>query len=527
MEREDQKLFAGIDVSTQGCKIAIIEPEEGEVLYIDSVNYDNDLPRYNTRDGVLQGLEEGVAESDPRMWIDALNVLFSRLKSSDIQQNAIRSISVSGQQHGLVALDKSGNLSRPGSKLWNDFSTQEECDVLTEKIGGHGAMISEVGNSQRTGYTASKIFHMVRHEREHYERSATLFLVHNYINWYLTGAENGGICVMEPGDTSGTALWNPATRQWSQKVIDAIDPGLRAKLPAVKPSDKSIGTISEFLIQQYGFSHHCSIDAGSGDNMYGAIGTGNVENGTVTVSLGTSGTAYAFTDKPYVDPTGEIAAFCDSTGNYLPLLCVSNLANGYNSVLQQHSIGHDEFNSIIRKTPAGNGGRLLIPWFTGERTPDIPNASPLYFGFQLEEFTKMIMCRAVLEGHILNLYNGFLKMSVEPGEIRLTGGLSHSESWCQTIADIFETEVVPVEGEGAALGAAIHAAWVWYKESGEAVSLQELVAVMVRLDEKRRTKPIDKNTQVHRVQKRLFADLCSQLKTSGSENIFDLRRKFI
>ena len=205
---------------------------------------------------------------------------------------------------------------------------------MTEAVGGLDEMVKEVANSQRTGYTAPKIFHMFRHEPDVYKKTSTFFLVHNYINWYLTGGKNGGIRIMEPGDASGIALWNPKTARWSTKVINVIDPGLMGKLPDIKPANKSIGTISQELVEKFGFSSSCKVDAGSGDNMYGAIGTGNTRSGIVTISLGTSGTAYTVMDSPFVDPTGEISAFCDSTGKYLPLLCVSNLANGYDEILR-------------------------------------------------------------------------------------------------------------------------------------------------------------------------------------------------
>jgi len=518
-------LFAGLDVSTQGCKLVVVDAKAEDIVFVDSVNYDEDLPQYGTRNGVIQGLEEGVSESDPNMWIEAVNVVFENLRLSEVRQDQVRCISVSGQQHGLVALDAEGNLTRPRSKLWNDFSTHEECEILTERVGGMEAMIREVGNSQRTGYTAAKIFHMFRHEPDAYRKSATFFLVHNYINWYLAGGKHGGVRIMEPGDTSGMALWHPGTGSWSEKVIKAIDPGLVEKLPPVQPSNISIGFISNELAEKYGFSPDCKIDAGSGDNMYGAVGTGNVRAGIVTISLGTSGTAYTFMEEPYIDPLGEIAAFCDSTGNYLPLLCVSNLANGYDAVLTMFGISHEEFSEVIGMTGAGNAGRLLIPWFTGERTPDLPLASPLYFGFGLDDFTKENLCRVVLEGHVLNLFEGFRRMPVETKEIRLTGGLSKSESWCQTIADVFEAETVPVEGEGAALGAALHAAWVWQKESGRKITIEEVVKPFVILDEKRRKEPDRKNVEAGRIQKRLFHALSNRIRGIDSEDPFLLRDK--
>lgn len=517
-------LFAGLDVSTQSCKLVVIDTDSNSVVFVDAVNYDKDLPQYQTLNGVAQGLPKGVSESEPTMWIDAVEKVFSNLKKSDIPIKNVKCISVSGQQHGLVSLDEQGNLARPRSKLWNDFSTLNECQILTDKIGGLAAMIEEVGNSQRTGYTAAKIFHMVKHEPENYARSTTLFLVHNYINFYLTG----GVRVMEPGDLSGMALWNPKTGQWSQRLLDAIAPDLRARLPEVKPSDATIGSISADLVARFGFSPDCKIDAGSGDNMYGAVGTGNVREGIVTISLGTSGTAYCFMNQPFIDPTGEIAAFCDSTGHYLPLLCVSNLANGYDALLTQYGMSHAEFNEIIKQTKVGNEGRLLVPWYIGERTPDVPLASPIYFGFGLDEFTKENLCRAVLEGHILNLYDGFRRMPVDVEEIRLTGGLAKSESWCQTIADIFEAETIPVEGEGAALGAALHAAWVWKKENGEASSLEELTKAFVVLQEDRRKRPIAANVETYRIQKRLFAAISARMRgVEIREDPFALRDRLL
>ena len=147
-------LFAGLDCSTQSFKLVVLDNDKKEVVYTDLINYDRDLPQYNTENGVIKGLGEGVSESDPNMWIEALNLLFTRLKKSNVPIADIKAISVSGQQHGLVCLDGEGNLSRERSKLWNDFSTQEECDLLTEAVGGLANMVEEVGNSQRTGYKA-------------------------------------------------------------------------------------------------------------------------------------------------------------------------------------------------------------------------------------------------------------------------------------------------------------------------------------------------------------------------------------
>ncbi len=196
------ELFLGIDSSTQGCKAVVIDAQSSESVAVEVVNYDNDLPQYHTRNGVVQSSRKELSEADPRMWIEAIHLLFRRLKEKKISLHDIKAISVSGQQHGLVCLDAQGNLSRSLSKLWNDTSTVEECQLLTEAVGGVEAMIKEIGNTQRPGYTAGKIYHLYRHEPEIAQRTSTFFLVHNYVNYFLTG----GVKVMEPGDVSGMAL---------------------------------------------------------------------------------------------------------------------------------------------------------------------------------------------------------------------------------------------------------------------------------------------------------------------------------
>jgi xylulokinase len=520
-----ERLFAGLDVSTQSCKLVVIDLDAGEVVHVDRVVYDDDLGHYGTKDGVIADAPEGVSESEPGMWVEAVEIVLGRLATSEIPQDRIRALAVSGQQHGLVAIDAQGVLARPTSKLWNDFSTVDECEFLTEAVGGLDAMIAEVGNSQRTGYTAGKILHMVRHEPEAYARTATFFIVKDYINWVLTGGPGGGVRAMEPGDASGTALWNPVTGTWSQRIIAAIDPGLRDKLSEVGASNRAIGKLSPALVGMFGMSADCLIAPGSGDNMCAAIGTGNVGEGLVTVSLGTSGTASTVRPDPFVDPLGEIASYRDALGGYLPLLCVSNLANGYNELLRLHGLDHAGFTRLVAEAPPGNEGRVLIPWYAGERTPDVPHGAPTYFGFDLDSFGGAPLARAVLEGHVLNLQAGFTRMPIDAAdaEIRLTGGLAQSEAWCQTIADVFDAEVVPVLGEGAALGAALSAAWVWLAESRSATPIADVVERFVSLDEARRKRPSPEHRATYRLLRDLFAAVSARVRGLSAPDPFALR----
>jgi xylulokinase len=520
-------LFAGLDVSTQSCKLVVIDPSAGTILHADKVEYDTDLPSYGTVNGTIPELGEGVSESDPRMWVDAVETALTRMVEAQVPTGSIRSVSVSGQQHGLVALAADGTLARPRSKLWNDMSTQEECRILTEALGGRAAMIREVGNSQRPGYTASKILHMVRHEPQAFRRSTILFLVHNFINWYLTGGPRGGIAAMEPGDVSGMALWHPGLGRWSDRTLEAVHPDLRRKLPPILPSNRSIGPLAPALVERFGFPPDCTVDAGSGDNMCGAVGTGNVRPGIVTVSLGTSGTAFTFLEEPFIDPTGEVAAFADSTGHHLPLVCISNLANGYDAFLREHQLTHAAVEDLFLRGTPGSGGRVVLPWFQGERTPDLPDGAPIFFGFQASDFRPELMARALVEGHALSLFQGFARLPVSPTELRLTGGLSGSRAWCQAMAEVFGTEAVPVRGEGAALGAALHAAWVWGREGGEGRPLEEISDPFVVLEEGARCRPTPEARPVFAILRRLFGALSARVRGKEGEDPFALRRELL
>ena len=514
------QFFAGIDVSTQSQKLVVIDLNIDSIIYSDSINYDNDLPDYKTFNGVIRNNPPGVSESDPNMWIDGLHILFKKLSKRTDIISSIKCLSVSGQQHGLVALDRKGNLAKSTSKLWNDFSTQKECDILTENIGGNDRMIAEISNSQRTGYTASKIFHMQRNEIELFNNTYQFMLVHNYVNYFLTG----GVFAMEEGDASGTGLWDPVKKRWSENLTSIISKDLLSKLPPVSSSTESIGNISIELVKEYGFNSTCRIDAGSGDNMYGAIGTGNIDPGILTISLGTSGTAYTIVESPFVDPTGEIACFCDSTGRYLPLLCVSNMAGGYNSFLEKNGLSHSEFEALMTYTHPGNDGNVIVPWYEGERTPDLPNASPIYFGFSYDDLTKEKVARGLIEGHVLNLYEGFSKMPIKPNEIYLTGGLSQSKVWCQMIADIFNCKATPVLGEGAALGAALHAGWIWNNENGSNETLSKIVKPFITFNEQLRCTPKDENIKIYDNLKSLYSSITMRIRGLGGKDPFELKQ---
>src|SRR3954471_14979365 len=351
-----RNLLLGIDSGTQSTKVLVVDARDGKVLASATQEYD-----------LIPNLPPGAKEQHPHTWRDAAASGIRRsLRQAKAVAAEVKAIGVSGQQHGFVPLDSGGEVIRP-AKLWCDTSTAAECEEITEKLGGLKKTIKTLGNAVPPGFTASKIFWLKKHEPENYERLATVLLPHDYLNFWLTGER-----VMEYGDASGTALFDVRKRKWSDAVIEAIDPELARKLPPLLSSEKPAGALQLSTAKSLDLTRGILVSAGGGDNMMGAIGTGNTRGGVITASFGTSGTIYACAEKPIVDPEGEIAAFCDSTNQWLPLLCTMNVTVATEMVRNDFKMDHAEFTTVAGKAPAGCDGLMLLPYLEGERTPNVP-----------------------------------------------------------------------------------------------------------------------------------------------------------
>ncbi|MFZ0710975.1 MAG: xylulokinase [Terrimicrobiaceae bacterium] len=470
-------IFLGIDCGTQSTKTIALDWESGEILASAHKAY-----------GFVPNLPPGAMEQEPKDWIDATEQSIGEVLSKlDARKDEVRGIGVSGQQHGLVVLDKEDRVVRP-AKLWNDTTTSAQCDEITNHFGDPEEVIALVGNTMRTGYTAPKILWLRQNEPQNWKRTRSVLLPHDYLNFWLTGVKS-----MEFGDASGTALLDVKTRQWSTKVVDYIAEDLAGKLPPLMSSKLSQGTLREELCKKWGLAKAPSVSAGGGDNMMAAIGTGNIQSGVVTASLGTSGTLFAFSAVPIIDPQGEVAAFCDSTDNWLPLICTLNLTLVTEHIRKSFGWDYAQLEDQIRGVPAGCDGLLLLPYLTGERTPDLPNGTGVFHGLTLANFTAPHMARAAFEGVTFGLGYGlarFRELGMHPAEIRLTGGGSNSRLWRQMCADVFGVPTVCLQsGEGAGLGGAIQAGWVWNKENGSDATLAEICDQLVRVDESSRSEP--------------------------------------
>ncbi len=470
-------IFLGIDCGTQSTKTIALDWENGEVLASAQKAY-----------GFVPNLPPGAMEQQPKDWIDAAEQSIGEVIGKlGARKDEVRGIGVSGQQHGLVVLDKEDQVVRP-AKLWNDTSTGAQCDQITNHFGGPASVVALVGNTMRTGYTAPKILWLRQNEPENWNRTQSVLLPHDYLNFWLTGEKK-----MEFGDASGTALFDVEKRQWSAEVVDFIATDLSGKLPPLMSSKLPHGTLREELCKKWSLAKAPSVSAGGGDNMMAAIGTGNIQPGVVTASLGTSGTLFAFSAVPIIDPQGEVAAFCDSTDNWLPLICTLNLTLITEHIRKSFGWDYARLEEEIRAVPAGCDGLLLLPYLTGERTPDLPNGTGVFHGLTLANFTAPHMARAAFEGVTLGLGYGlarFRELGMHPAEIRLTGGGSNSRLWRQMCADVFGVPTVCLQsGEGAGLGGAVQAGWAWNAENGSETTLAEICDRLVKVDQTSRHEP--------------------------------------
>ncbi len=429
-------------------------------------------------------------------------------------------IGVSGQQHGFVPLDAKGEVIRP-AKLWCDTSTTAECEEITEKLGGLKRTIGALGNAVLPGFTAPKVLWLKNHEPKNYQRLATVLLPHDYLNFWLTGER-----VMEFGDASGTALLDVRKRKWSAAALAAIDAELAAKLPPLISSDQPAGSLSTPTAKELGLNPGVLVSAGGGDNMMGAIGTGNTSAGVITASFGTSGTIYACAEKPVVDPAGEIAAFCDSTNRWLPLLCTMNVTTATELMRQGTGWSHEAFSAKIARVPAGSGGLMLLPYLEGERTPNVPAGTGVLLGVNQKTYQPEYLARAAMEGVTMGMNYGLRRLAdlgVKPAQIRATGGGAKSAVWRQIMADIFNTEVVTLKvGEGAAYGAALQALWCWRRQAGERVAIKDITDQFIVLNAKETAEPNPKNVAIYHELQALQDEISASLR-----EVFVKHRKFV
>jgi xylulokinase len=456
--------YLGLDVGTQGTKGVVLDFERGEVVASASSAY-----------GLIEGLPDGAAEQHPATWEAAIRAVVAQLFAQPgVNAAELAGVGVSGQQHGCVVLDAGGDVIRP-AKLWCDTSTADEARELSLTLG----------RNVPTGFTASKLLWLKRREPEHFARVRRVLLPHEWVNWRLTQRATA-----EPGDASGTGFFDVRARRYDLAALAAIDPRLAECLPQLIESREPAGELTREGARFLGLDEAAAgalVSAGGGDNMLSAVGSGAVEPGVVTLSLGTSATVFAYSAAPCVDPEGAIAPFCDSTGAWLPLLCVMNATAVLSELAEAFERDIASLTAAAETAPPGCNGLLFVPYLVGERVPDLPRSCGVLHGLRPGSLRGGVLFRAALEGVALNLAWGLERMralGLPQQSVRAVGGGARNALWLSILASAFEIPVQPLaHSESAALGAALQARWTRANALEAAdVSLARLVRPFVHFD---------------------------------------------
>jgi len=421
-------LVAGVDSSTQSCKVVIVDATTGALVR---------SGRASHPDGT---------EVDPAAWWAALQEAIAAAGGLD----DVAAISVAGQQHGMVVLDAEGDVIRP-ALLWNDTRSAAAAAQLSTEFPD---IVARTGSRPVASFTATKLRWLRDAEPENAARVAAVALPHDWLTWRLRGFGPGNADFTElttdRSDVSGTSYWNPHTGDYDRELLVAAL-GHDAILPRVLGPGESAGTLPGGQI----------VGPGAGDNAGAALGLGARE-GDVVVSIGTSGTVFAVTGSPA--GSASVAGFADASGLFLPLVATLNAARVLDSIAALLAVDHTGLGDLALAAEPGADGLVLQPWFEGERTPNRPDATATLFGMTLGSTSRENLARAAVEGLLCGLADGLdavRAVGVVAQRILLIGGAAQNPAVSTIAAQVFDVPVVvPEPGEYVALGGAVQAAWV-------------------------------------------------------------------
>jgi xylulokinase len=428
-------LVAGVDSSTQSCKIVIRNAETGALLRHGSAPH-----------------PEGT-EVDPEAWWSALQRAIEVAGGID----DVAAVSVGAQQHGMLCLDADGGVVRP-ALLWNDTRSAAAAQSLIREAGSGGQRhwADATGTVPVASLTSAKLRWLADNEPDNAARTAAVCLPHDWLSWRLAGYGPGSgsagldaLCT-DRSDASGTGYWSPGTGAYLPDVLEKTLGHVPALPQVLGPLDSRLKTPAGALI-----------GAGAGDNAAAALGV-NASLGDVVVSVGTSGTVFAVADRPVADPSGLVAGFADASGYFLPLACTLNASRVLDATARMLGVDHLELSRLALSAAAGASGLVLVPYLEGERTPNLPDATGSLHGITLANFTPANLARAAVEGVACSLADGLKALTdlgITARRVILVGGGARSEAVQHVVAAIFGLPVsVPEIGEYVADGAARQAA---------------------------------------------------------------------
>ncbi|MCC7320566.1 MAG: xylulokinase [Rubellimicrobium sp.] len=458
------QVLLGIDIGTSGCK-ALLIGADGAVIAADTASYPLSQPH------------PGWAEQDPDLWIQGARRAVAGVMAA-APGVEILCIGLTGQMHGLVALDAGHRVLRPAI-LWNDQRTGAECAAVTEAAGGLPGLLAATNNRMLPGYTGGKILWMRTREPELFARMTLALNPKDYLRLRLTGE-----VASEVSDASGTGLFDVRARTWATGLIETlgIDPAI---LPPAPESKEITGRVSRAGAQLFGLPEGIPVAGGGGDSVIQTIGSGVIAPGELQTTIGTAGILAAALDAPQDNPDGRLQGFCNVAADKWHCMGVSLNAGGamgwYRDTFGP-GIPFDTLTAEAAASPAGARGLLFLPYLNGERCPHPDPAARGAFVGLTARHGRGDITRAVMEGVVhafADMHALMLPMGIEGRIIKASGGGAKSPLWRQIQADVFGCDVVTTEGaaEGAAFGAALVAGLavgVWADAVAAAATCRDL-----------------------------------------------------
>ncbi len=462
-------LYLGIDASTQGVKVIVIDAVS--IVAEASVNFGRDLPKYASPNGYLENADPTVRHADPRLWVEALHLALDRLACSGVNMGAIRGISGSGQQHGSVYLDENFALTRPTSPIWMDRSTSGECYELDERFGDR--LRRDTGSPAIERFTGPQIRKFFKTDPDAYHRTRHIHLVSSFLCSEMIGQS----APIDFGDGSGMNLLNLRNLSWDPDLVEFTAPGLARKLPVAVASHTIAGGLSTQFVQ-YGMQAGTPVVVWSGDNPNSLVGAGASEPGIAVISLGTSDTFFAAMRDFKTDPDGCGHVFGNPAGGFMSLICFTNGSLARESMKAECGVAWDFFdNEALHITEFGNGGRMMLPYYQPESTPLMLKPG---VKVNFEQASTAQRIRALLESQALSMCLHSAWQGEAFTRIRVTGGASKSQGFRQVLANVFQAEIETIAVENSAgLGAAMRAANVVGGQSFDELSSHFCKAVEV------------------------------------------------
>jgi xylulokinase len=465
----------GLDASTQSCSAIVIDTESGDIIAESSVNFGERLPEYKAPQGFIPDGPGGEVHSDPRMWLDALDLLLEDLKGR-CDLSKVAAVSGAGQQHGSVYLNETWFdtvaalspsqpladqlapcLARATSPIWMDGSTGAECKEIAGALGGDEEVCARSGSIPIERFTGPQIRRFYKTDREAYETTARIHLVSSFLCSVFCGED----APIDTGDGAGMNLLNIQSWSWDPALLEATAPDLGAKLPDVQPGSRVAGQIASYFTEKYGFNPETPVTLFTGDNPSSLVGMGASKPGKLVISLGTSDTFFAAMPKVVADPKGCGHVFGNPTGGSMSLQCFINGSLARETVKDRFGYDWDQFSAAFERTPAGNDGKVMLPFFRPEISPRIDLEAPILKGTEAFENWEQAdaAIRACVEGQAINIRQCSRWMQLEPEVLYLTGGASQNDAIAQVFADVFRAKVQRLAvSASVALGAAMRAA---------------------------------------------------------------------